>query len=85
MEKLLRIAVESQSEKDLSNFLNFKGTTRFNSNLYDPIEKALVGRWHSQHEDLVNIIYLKGLKDDRFIEPILDIAFNREIFRWYDD
>jgi hypothetical protein len=85
MNKTLKIAVENESEEHLIKCLDFRKTKDIDSNQYDLIEKALSGRWHSQHEDLVNIIYLENLKDDRFIEPILDIALNREIFRWYDD
>ena len=60
-------------------------TKDIDSSEYGLIEKALIGRWHNQHEDIINAIYLEGFKDDRFIGPILDIALNREIFRWYDD
>ena len=85
MNKSLKIAVEKQSEKDLIKSLDFKKTKDIDSSQFDLIEKALIGKWHAQHEDLVNTIYLGSLKDDRFVEPILDIALDRETFRWYDD
>ena len=85
MNKQLKIAVENESEQDLIKCLDFRKTKNIDSSQYDLIEKALSGRWHSQHEDLVNTIHLESLKDDQFIEPILDIALNKEIFRWYDD
>jgi hypothetical protein len=85
MNKSLKIAVENKSEEALIECLDFRITKDIDSSQYDLIEKALTGRWHSQHEDLVNTIYLESLKDDRFVEPILEIALNREIFRWYDD
>ena len=85
MKKTLKTAVESESEEDLIKCLDFRKTKDVDTSQYDLIEKALIGRWHSQHEDLVNTIYSEDLKDDRFVEPILDIALNREIFRWYDN
>lgn len=33
----------------------------------------------------MNTIHLENLIDDRFVEPILSIALNKKIFRWYDD
>ncbi|BAX79341.1 hypothetical protein ALGA_0954 [Labilibaculum antarcticum] len=85
MNKSLKIAVEKESEEDLINCLDFRKIKDIDSSQYDLFEKALTGRWHSQHEDLVNTIYLENLTDDRFVEPILDIALDKEIFRPYDD
>lgn len=85
MNESLKIAVAKESVEDLIKYLDFKKTKDIDSSQYDLIEKALCGKWHSQHEDLVNIIYLESLKDDRFVEPILDIALDKEIFRPYDD
>ncbi len=85
MKKSLKIAVENESEADLIKYLGYRKLKNFNSVQYDLIVKALSGRWHSQHEDLVNTVYLQSLKDDRFVGPILEIAWNREIFRCYDD
>jgi hypothetical protein len=85
MKTLLRKAVENESEEDLILFLDLKNIKNIDSSQYNWIEKALKGRWHSQHEDLVSTIHLQCLKDDRFVEPIVDIALNRKVFRWYDD
>lgn len=30
-------------------------------------------------------LFLENLKDDRFVEPILNIALKKEVFRLYDD
>ena len=84
MKKSLKIAVEKESEEDLITCLDYR-TKNIDYDQYELIEKALSGRWHSQHEDLLNAVYLQNLKDDRFVGPILEIALNREIFRWYDD
>ena len=81
----LKKAILSKSEQDLIKFLDFRRTKYINTGQYDLIEKALIGTWHSQHEDLVNMIYRENLKDDRFVEPLLKIALNREVFRRYDD
>lgn len=59
MKDTLRKAVESESEQELIKCLDFRQTKKITSNQYDLIEKALIGTWHSQHEDLVNTIYLK--------------------------
>ncbi len=85
MKETLKIAVQSESEQELIKCLDFRKNEKITTDQYDLIEKALVGTWHSQHEDLVNAIYLEDLKDDRFVEPILKIALNKEVFRWFDD
>jgi hypothetical protein len=78
----LKKAVENEDEQALIKCLDFR--KKIDTSDYGMIEKALWGTWHSRHEDLVNIIYLGILKDDRFVNPILNIALNKEI-RWYDD
>ncbi len=85
MKEILKRAVENESEKDLIKYLDFNQSEKIGSEQYGLIEKALSAKWHSQHEDLVNTIYLENLKDDRFVEPTLNIALNREVYRWYDD
>lgn len=82
---MLKKAVESENEKDLVKYLDFRQTNKIDSSHNVLIEKALLGTWHSQHEDIVNTIHLENLIDDRFVEPILSIALNKKIFRWYDD
>lgn len=84
MNDILKKAVENESEQELMKCLNYRHLKQFNSEQFEFIEKALKGTWHSQHEDLVNTIYLGNLRDDRFIEPILNIAINRDVFRSYD-
>jgi hypothetical protein len=39
----------------------------------------------SRTEDIVGMIWLKGLKDDNFISPIMKIAQKRETYRPFDD
>lgn len=85
MKEILKRAIENESEQDLIKCLDFNNEEEINSEQYYLIEKALIAKWHSQHEDLVNTIYLENLKHDGFVEPILNIALNREIYRWYDD
>lgn len=82
---MLKKAIEGENEQELIKFLDFGQTKKIDSSQYHLVEKALTATWHSQHEDLVNTIYLENLRNDRFIEPILNIALNREVFRWYDD
>ncbi len=78
-------AVERENEQELIACLQFRRINDIGKDCYEYIERALTGTWHSQHEDLVNTIYLGNLIDDRFVKPILDIALDRERFRWYDD
>lgn len=85
MKDMLKKAVESENEQELIECLDLNQIKKIEPNQYDLIEKALIGTWHSQHEDLENTIYLEKISDDRFVEPILNIALNREVFRWYDD
>ncbi|MEL1256218.1 hypothetical protein AAEO57_20725 [Flavobacterium sp. DGU38] len=85
MKDRLKNAVESENEEELIKCLDFRQANKIDASYYDLIEMALLGTWHSQHEDLVNTIYLENLIDDRFVEPIINIAINKEIFRWYDD
>lgn len=85
MKDELKKAVESEDEHGLIKCLDFTNPNKFDTNCYDYFLKALMGTWHSQHEDLVSTIYLENLRDDRFVKPILNIALDRERFRWYDD
>ncbi len=85
MKDKLKRAVETENEQELIKCLSFSNQDKFDDNSFEYIEKALIGNWHSQHEDLVNTIYLQNLRDERFVEPIVNIALDRERFRWYDD
>lgn len=85
MKDKLKNAVETEDEQKLTECLDFAHSGKFDNKCYEYIEKALIGTWHAQHEDLVNRIYLENLIDDRFVEPILNIALNKESFRSYDD
>ncbi|AWA30951.1 hypothetical protein HYN48_13175 [Flavobacterium magnum] len=85
MEDKLKNAVESENEQKLIECLEFTNSGKINNKCYEYIEKALTGTWHEQHEDLVNTIYLENLIDDRFVDPILNIALSKDIFRLYDD
>ncbi len=85
MKNELKKAIESENEQKLIKCLDFRLLSKFDQDCYTYVEKALIGTWHSQHEDLVNTIYLGNLIDDRFVEPILNIATDKEIFRPYDD
>ncbi|WP_192823041.1 hypothetical protein [Rufibacter sp. LB8] len=83
--KKIEKAVRSESEQELKKVLDFRHKEDFGPDEYDLIKEALFGTWHSQHEDLVNMIYLENLMDDRFVEPIVAIALNKEVYRRYDD
>ena len=85
MKDELKQAVENKDEQKLKKCFHFSNHNNFTTESFEYIEKALIGTWHSQHEDLVNTIYLENLRDDRFVEPILNIALNEELFRPYDD
>jgi hypothetical protein len=85
MKDKLKKAVENKNEQELKKCLDIIHSGNIDNKCYDYIEKALIGTWHDQHEDLVSTIYLENLIDDRFVEPILNIALNREQYRWYDD
>lgn len=85
MKDELKKTVESKDEQGLIQCIDFTNLSKFDSSCFEYIEKALRGTWHSQHEDLVNTIYLGNLRDDSFVEPILNIAIDRDRFRWYDD
>ncbi|WP_019947915.1 hypothetical protein [Hymenobacter aerophilus] len=85
MHDKLKIAVERQNEQELVECLAFGSINEVDACCYNSIEKALLGTWHSQHEDLLSTIIMKRLADDRFVEPILNIALHRQPFRWYDD
>lgn len=85
MKDELKKTVEGEDEQGLIRCLDFNNLSKFDNSCFEYIEKALTGTWHSQHEDLVNTIYLGNLRDDSFVEPILNIAIDRDRFRWYDD
>ncbi|MFV0191221.1 hypothetical protein OBK29_15030 [Empedobacter falsenii] len=83
MKSELQIAIENKDERLLIKALNF--TNSFKSESFYLIENVLNETWHSQHEDIINTIYLENLQDDRFINPIIQIALNRNVFRPFDD
>lgn len=85
MKNKLKNAVESENEQELKKCLGYRPENKIDTDYYDYIERALLGTWHSQHEDLVNTIYLENLIDDRFVAPILNIALFKELFRPFDD
>jgi hypothetical protein len=80
-------AIEGESEEDLRRCIAdlFNQTKEISKDFYPRIEKLLVDKWHHEHEDIVGMIWLKDLKDNRFINPILTIAEQREIYRPFDD
>jgi len=86
MNKMLKNAVVNENEIELTKWLGSSPAQKkgIDTEEYQWIEKALIGKWHSQHEDLVNTIYLSNLKHDKFVDPILEIALNKDIFRSYD-
>lgn len=84
MSELLKKAVESKSEIDLENSFGFDPNLKIKPEYYQFVVIALKETWHEQHEDIINTIYLDNLIDDRFVEPILNIALNGEIYRPYD-
>lgn len=63
----------------------FQKKNDLDSSQYGLFKKVFCVKWHNQHEDIVNTIYLENLVDDRFVKPIIEIALNKEIFRPYDD
>ena len=81
MKDKLKKAIDNEDERELIKSLDFRHSGEIDSECYDYI----VGTWHRQHEDLVNTVYLENLIDDRFVDPILKIALNKESFRLYDD
>jgi hypothetical protein len=79
--------IEEQNEGHLRTFIAdlFDDTKEIDKDFYPRIEKLLVDRWHHEHEDIVGMIWLRDLKDNRFINPILAIAGQRDIYRPFDD
>lgn len=84
MNHFLFNSIQNNDEQELMNFLNINNDITIDITDYDLIEKALLATWHQQHEDLVCTIYLEGLRDDGFVQPILNIALKKEIYRPYD-
>ncbi|MGV0830711.1 hypothetical protein ACTS9D_00630 [Empedobacter brevis] len=58
MKDELKKAVEGEDEQELIKYLGFSNQNKFDTDSFEYIEKALIGTWHSQHEDLVNTIYV---------------------------
>ncbi|MBR9917513.1 hypothetical protein GYB29_07495 [bacterium] len=85
MKANLEKAIKNQSEKELIKCLDLKRRFKIHKNQYDLVVVALSSTWHSQHEDLVNKLISDQLQDDRFVQPILSIALDKETFRWFDD
>jgi hypothetical protein len=80
-------AIEGRDEEELRRCIAdlFNQTKEISDEYYSRIEKLLTDKWHHEHEDIVGMIWLKDLKDNRFINPILTIAEQREPYRQFDD
>lgn len=85
MIEVLKKAIENESEEELIKYLDFRHKNKIDQTHFGLIVNVLQESWHCQHEDLVNTIYLSSLKDDRFVDPILKIALNRNDYRKHDD
>ena len=86
MLKQIDKAIDEQNEEYLQRCIAdlFNQTKEITKDFYPRIEKLLVDKWHHEHEDIVGMIWLKDLKDDRFVTPILTIAEQGEIYRPFD-
>jgi hypothetical protein len=86
MLKQIDKAIDEQNEEYLQRCIAdlFNQTKEITKDFYPRIEKLLVDKWHHEHEDIVGMIWLKDLKDDRFVTPILTIAEQGEIYRQFD-
>ncbi len=80
-------AIKNENEEELQVCIAdlFNQTTEIDKTFYSRIEKILLDKWHHEHEEIVGMIWLKDLKDNRFIHPIMTIAQQGEIYRPYDD
>lgn len=80
-------AIEKQNEQELLTCIAdlFKQTEPIDESYYPKLEKLLFEKWHHEHEEIIGLIWLKDLKDERFIDPLMLIAQQREIYRPYDD
>lgn len=87
MIKRLDQAIENQNEQELQTCIRdlFSQTDQIDNAYYPKIERLLFEKWHHEHEDIIGLIWLKELKDNRFIPPIMLIAQQGEIYRPYDD
>lgn len=85
MLKKLDKAIEGQNEVQLRSWIADIQPNEISKEFYSRIEKLLTDTWHHEHEDLVCLIWLMDLKDNRFIEPILTIAAQGETYRQFDD
>lgn len=79
-------AIDKQNEIELEACIIelFNQSRQIDESLFSLIEHVMLENWHKQHEDIVNLIYLKDLKDNRFVNPIMKIAEEKEIYRPYD-
>jgi len=69
-------AIDKQNEIELEACIIelFNQSRQIDESLFSLIEHVMLENWHKQHEDIVNLIYLKDLKDNRFVNPIMKIA-----------
>ncbi|GAO41775.1 hypothetical protein [Flavihumibacter petaseus] len=79
--------LESHNVEELSDcmIILFYQSDPIDSILFPIIERLLSDRWHQKHEEIIGLIWLRDMKDDRFIEPIIAIALDGNSFRPFDD
>ena len=76
-------AIDGDDEEGLQSCIAelFNQPQEISKDFYPRIEKLLTEKWHHEHEDLVGMIWLKDLKDNRFVNPIMTIAEQGEVYR----
>src|SRR5690242_10575775 len=86
LNRLLQAVEEKNQEKLRNSLASLYGqSTEIDKSLYPIIERLLFENWHHEHEDIVGMIWLDDLKDNRFIDPIMAIAQQPEVYRPFDD
>jgi len=87
MLKELDHAIEARNAQKLQVCIAglFDQTDPIDNHYYPKIEQLLFARWHHEHEDIIGLIWLRNLKADRFVDPIMLVAQQKDIYRPYDD
>src|SRR5258707_725978 len=77
--------IDVRNDTDLRSWLADIQENEIDQRFYSRFERILIEKWHHEHEDIIGMIWLFGLKDNRFIEPLMTIAQQPEVYRPFDD
>jgi hypothetical protein len=81
--QMLDVAINDRDKTKLKFCIAVSFRDGLDNDYADRFYKIILDTWHEEHEDIVECI--SNLKDEKFSEPLLEIAINGDKYRKFDD